>query len=306
MKSPPSPAPAVDAPFVDSPARGILCMVLGTLLLTSNDAISKWLLQTLHPGDVMAWRGLFSLPFIMVILKAEGARFSDLKSRAPARSGLRALLALVTSVLVIVSFQVLPLADALAVIFVSPLMVTALSAIILKEPVGWRRWTATVVGFAGALVIVGPSFGEIGWWVLAPLGAATSAALRDIVTRPLGRIDAGPSILFWTMLTATVGGFLSLPVLGATPLDDTTIALLVGAAAMLSLSNRLTIAAFKLASGAVVAPLKYLALIWAAGIGYAVWGETPAVQKVVGAAIVAAAGLYIWRREIVLQRERKA
>lgn len=289
----------------DAPARGILCMVLGTILLTSNDAVTKWLLASLHPGDVMAWRGLLSLPFILIILRLEGAEFRDLKSRAPKRNFLRAVLALATSVLVVVSFQVLPLADALAVIFVSPLMVTALSALILKEPVGWRRWTATLVGFCGALIIVGPSFDEIGLWVLAPLGAAACSALRDIVTRPLGRIDSGPAILFWTMMVATLGGFASLPVLGASPVSGEAWALLLAASAMLALSNRLTIAAFKLASGAVVAPLKYLALIWAAVIGYAVWGDVPAVEKVIGAGVIAGAGLYIWRREILLGRKPK-
>ena len=287
---------------MNAAVRGILCMVIGTMLLTSNDAITKWLLNTLHPGDVMAWRGMMSLPFIFVILKYEGATVSSLKSNAPWQSFGRGVLALITSVFVVLSFQVLPLADALALIFISPLLVTALSAIMLHEPVGWRRWSATIVGFLGSLLIVGPSFGEIGWWVAAPLMAATTAALRDIATRKLGSIDSGPSILLWTMLIATVGGFASLPVLGASPVSNESWLLLLGAGAMLALSNRLTIAAFKLASGAVVAPLKYLSLIWAAGIGYIVWGETPGLQKVIGAAIVAAAGVYIWRREIINQR----
>lgn len=287
---------------MNAPVKGILCMVIGTMLLTSNDAITKWLLNTLHPGDVMAWRGLLSLPFIFVILKYEGATVSNLKSKAPWQTFLRGMLALITSVFVILSFQVLPLADALALIFVSPLLVTALSAILLHEPVGWRRWTATIVGFLGSLLIVGPSFDEIGWWVATPLIAATTAALRDIATRKLGAIDSGPSILLWTMLIATISGFASLPILGASPVSNEAWLLLLGAGAMLALSNRLTIAAFKLASGAVVAPLKYLSLIWAAGIGYIVWGEMPGLQKVIGAAIVAAAGLYIWHREIIKQR----
>lgn len=299
MASPPN------GPASDAPTRGILCMIVGTMLLTSNDAITKWLLQTLHPGDMMAWRGLFSMPFIVLILRYERAGLRDVRSKAPARNFLRAVLALTTSVLVIISFQVLPLADALSVIFVSPLMVTAMSALILKEEVGWRRWAATVVGFGGAMIVVGPSFSEVGYWVLAPLGAAMTAACRDIATRPLSRIDSGPSILVWTMVVGAIGGFASLPVLGATPLTWTTVGLLFVASAMLALSNRLTIAAFKLASGAVVAPLKYLALIWAAGIGYAVWGDVPEPRKVVGAAIIAAAGLYIWRREILIERERR-
>ncbi len=290
--------------LIDAPLKGILCMVVGTVLLTSNDAITKWLLGSLHPGDVMAWRGLFSLPFVFLILRLEGGSLSSLRSNAPKRNLLRAILALATSVLVILSFQALPLADALAVIFVSPVMTTALSALVLKERVGWRRWIATFTGFLGAMIIVGPSFKEVGWVVLAPLGAAFFAALRDISTRSLSRIDGGPAILFWTMFIAMLGGFCSLPLMGATPVPAEAWLLLLAASAMLAASNRLTIAAFKFASGAIVAPLKYLALIWAVGIGYVVWGDLPNIQTCVGAAIVAGAGLYIWRREVILERER--
>jgi len=126
-------------------------MVAGTVLLTSNDAITKWLLTSLHPGDIMAWRGLLSLPIVLLILRSEGARLQSLKPRKPVMTGLRACFALVTSVLVVISFQVLPLADALPRIFVSPLRITALAALIRKEPVGWRRWAATRKGWAGAL-----------------------------------------------------------------------------------------------------------------------------------------------------------
>jgi len=287
----------------DAPLKGIACMVFGTVLLTSNDAITKWLLTSLHPGDVMAWRGLLSLPFVLLILQLEGGSLSSLRSKAPKRNFLRAVLALVTSAFVILSFQALPLADALAVIFVSPVMTTALSALVLKENVGWRRWLATMAGFVGAMIIVGPSFEEVGWAVLAPLAAAFFAALRDISTRSLSRIDNGPSILFWSMFVGMVGGFMSLPIMGASPVSNEGWLLFVGASAMLATSNRLIIAAFKFASGAIVAPLKYLALIWAAALGYLIWGDIPSLQTALGAVIVAMAGLYIWRREVILERE---
>lgn len=280
-------------------------MIIGTFLLASNDGVTKWLLATLHPGDVMAWRGALALPFIAIVLKVEGARPRNLISRAPKLNLLRAFLALVCSFLVILSFQVLPLADALAVIFISPLFVTALSGLVLGETVGWRLWAATIVGFSGALLIVGPSFDAIGLWVLAPLGAAATAAARDIVTRRLGQVDNGPAILVWTMVIAMLGGFASMPFLGATPMSREAWLLMLAAAGMLAVSNRLTIAAFKFASGAIVAPLKYLALIWAGAIGYFVWGDVPEPRKVVGAVIIAAAGLYIWRHEVLLERARK-
>jgi len=155
-----------------SPVRGILCMIVGTLVLTTHDAISKALLEVMHTGEIIAWRGVLSLPIVLLLLRLEGDSWGSLRSRAPVKTALRGFLALLTSALVILSFKVMPLADALAIIFASPLIVTALSATLLKEPVGWRRWTATCTGFAGAVIIVGPGFEAVGLWALAPVWAA--------------------------------------------------------------------------------------------------------------------------------------
>ncbi len=283
-----------------SPVRGIICMSVGTLVLTTHDAISKWLLDSLHVGEIIAWRGVMSLPFVLLLLRLEGDRWRSLASRAPWHTALRGFLALATSVLVILSFRVLPLTDALAIIFSAPLMVTALSALVLKEHVGWRRWSATCAGFAGAILIVGPSFDTIGVWALAPLGAALASAFRDITTRTLSVHDSGPSILFWTMIVSIAGGFASLPVLGMGVPGVESWILLAATAVLITLAYRLNIAAFKLASGVIVAPLRYLSLVWAAALGYFIWNDVPDLRTIAGAVIVMAAGLYIWRREAAL------
>ena len=291
---------------VGSPVRGILCMIAGTLVLTSQDAMSKWLLNYLHPGEIMGWRALMSVPFVLLLLKLEGDSLRTLRSPVLGQTILRGFLALVASILVILSFQVLPLADALAIIFISPLMITALSAIILKEHVGWRRWTATCAGFVGALIIVGPSFETIGISALTPVGAALASALRDISTRVVSRHDSGPSVLFWTMAVGSLGGFATFPAMGASlPAPSTWILLLV-CAILLTVAFRLSIAAYKLASGAIVAPFRYLALVWAIVIGYVVWDDVPDTNMIVGSVIVSGAGLYIWWREYTLERARLA
>jgi drug/metabolite transporter (DMT)-like permease len=272
-------------------------MVVGTMVLTTHDAISKWLLQTLHTGEIIALRGMLSLPVVILLARLEGYGLRDLRSRAPWQTGLRGFLALLTSVLVFLSFKVLPLADALAIIFSSPLMVTGLSAIMLKEPVGWRRWTATCTGFAGAMLIVTPSFDAVGIWALAPLGAALTSAFRDIMTRRLGSQDTGPSILFWTMVVSVIGGFASLPFMGVSAPSMNGWGLLAATAILIAFAFRLNIAAFKLASGAIVAPFRYLSLVWAAVLGYALWNDVPDLQAIVGATIIMAAGLYTLQRE---------
>jgi drug/metabolite transporter (DMT)-like permease len=278
-------------------------MIVGTLVLTTHDAISKALLDVMHFGEIIAWRGLLSLPLVLLLLRLEGDRWASLRSQAPFKTALRGVLAFATSALVILSFKVMPLADALAIIFSSPLIVTALSAIMLKEPVGWRRWTATGTGFAGAIIIVGPGFDVMGFWALAPVGAALASAFRDIITRTLGGHDSGPSILFWTMVASATGGIVTLPFLGMSTPSPMTWIMIAVTAVLITLAYRLNIAAFKLASGAIVAPLRYLSLVWAAVLGYLIWDDTPGLQTIIGAVFIMGSGLYTLRRESRLARQ---
>lgn len=314
MPPPSHPLPAQSAPIQSAPIqsaptqsaiKGIIYMTVGTMVLTTHDAISKLLLDWLHVGEIIAWRGLLSIPIVLLLVRLEGDTWRSLKSAAPWQTFLRGFFGLMTSFLVILSFKVMPLADALAIIFSSPLMVTALSAIFLKEQVGWRRWTATTAGFAGAIMIVGPSFDAVGLWALAPIGAALASALRDIISRRLGSRDTGPSILFWTMIVSLIGGFTALPFLGISMPGSTVWGLLLVTALLITLAYRLNIAAFTVASGAIVAPLRYLSLVWAAILGYVLWEDIPDIQAIAGAVIIIAAGLYIWRREAMLERQQE-
>lgn len=277
-------------------SRAVAYMIVGAMLLTSQDAITKWLLQWHGVGEVMFWRGLLSLPMIGALVWFEGGR-DLLRSRNPKVNLLRAFFALLTSVLVVVSFHFMPLADALAVIFVNPLLLTALSIPLLGEKVGWRRWLAVGFGFAGVLAITRPGFeGGAGLAVLIPLSAALFAALRDITTRKLGGQDSATTVMLYTMLVATVGGALSLPFEASWP-SGTSLAWLVFAALLLTASHWFTIGALHLAEAGLVAPFKYLSLVWAAVLGFLVWDDVPDLWKVAGAALIVASSLYTAHRE---------
>ncbi len=276
--------------------RAVAYMTVGALLLTSQDAITKWLLQWHGVGELMFWRGLFSLPMIALLVWFEGGR-DLLRSRNPRVNLLRAVFALITSVLVVASFRFMPLADALAIIFVNPLLLTALSIPLLGERVGWRRWLAVAAGFVGVLAITRPGFeGGAGIAVLIPLAAAMFAALRDIVTRRLGGQDHATTVMLYTMLVATAGGAASLP-FGATWPSLLSHAWLVAAAVLLTASHWFTIRALHLAEAGLVAPFKYLSLVWAALLGFLVWQDVPDPWKVAGAGLIVASSLYTARRE---------
>jgi drug/metabolite transporter (DMT)-like permease len=275
--------------------KGIACVVLSGVLLTSQDAVVKWLTADYTNGEIMFWRGLLCfLPMSLLIWRRGG--LATLRSGRPGALFSRAALAALTSLMIVVSFRYLPLADALAIVFFSPILLTALAVPFLGERVGARRWSAVGVGFIGMLLIVRPTGAGIGLAVLAPLAAAFLSAFRDIVTRRLGATDPALTILFYSTVLSTLIGLVDMPrglVLPA--LGDLALFLVIGA--MWSSAHLFGIMALAYAEASALAPFRYLALVWGAILGFLVFGDVPDRWVVAGAAVVVASGLYILHRE---------
>ena len=278
-------------------AKGACCMIAGTLLLTTQDAITKWMTSNYHAGEILFYRGIFTfLPIIALVIWA--GTLGSLKTKSLKNTLFRAVLGSATSVFVILSFAHLPLATALAIIFLSPIMLTALSIPMLGEQVGWRRWCAVLVGFCGMLLIIQPGQGGEWLYFLIPLFTAFLVTMRDIVTRGMKGGDSSLSILFYSMFVALLTGAASLPIYGINWPNSDDLMLFAASGIMVSLSHLLIIQALLFAPGATVAPFKYLSLVYAAGIGYVVWGDVPNLWKVVGAVLVVLSGLFILHREM--------
>lgn len=278
--------------------KGAYCMIAGGILLTVQDAITKWLTGDLHAGEIMFFRGLFTFVPIIVVVCFAGGGFRLLASRNLKGSLLRAALGAGTSIFVVISFNYLPLADALAIIFISPIILTALSSPLLGEKVGWRRWLAVFVGFAGLLLMVRPSGDGVPYYYVFPLITALLSALRDVTTRALRNHDSSISILFYSMAAGVLMGALTLPVYGVHWPSPSQWGLLALAGVMNSLSHLLTIQALLFAPGGTMAPFRYLSLVWGALLGYAIWGDVPDGYKIAGGALVVGAGLFILYREL--------
>ena len=179
--------------------KGILCMVAGGALITVNDAILKWLSDTYPVGEVMFVRGLFvSIPIVFLVWRAGGIRSLVIFSWRGHL--LRAALVVTGTFLFINGLFFLPLADAIAITFTGPIFVTALAPLLLGEHVGWRRWSAVLVGFCGVLIMVRPTGEAAQWAALFPLAASLTGALRDIVTRRLAFRERSVALLFYPAL----------------------------------------------------------------------------------------------------------
>ena len=269
-------------------------MLLTTGLFTSLDATAKYLAQDYPVPQVLWARFSFHLLFVAAFL---GTRLSvTLRSQRLGLQLTRSVLMLLTTGMFFFAVRALPLADVVAIMFVGPLFVTALSVPLLGDYVGPRRWSAVAVGFLGALVIVRPGSGIMQGLAILPVLAALSHALYTITTRQLANHDLPMTTLFYTAAlgAAVTSGIVPFFWVAPDPAGWLLMALLgfFGAAGHLTL-----IKALGYASPVVVAPLSYASLIWSIGLGFALFGDLPDAMTLVGAVLIAGSGLYVFHRE---------
>lgn len=270
-------------------------MVAASLLVTLNDVAMKWLTDAMPVGQILCLRGLVVVSVAFGLALHEGG-LHRLRVGSLGLQSLRAGLVVAGMFCFITALGLLPLADAIALLFAAPLFATALAVPLLGERVGWRRWSAVLVGFVGVLVILRPGSGAFVWAALLPLTSALLGAIRDVVTRHLSRSDSSSGILMVTSVAVVLAGLATWP-LGWAPVDLRQGALLVGAGLILALSHYLMIEALRFAEVATVVPFRYTMLIWATLFGFVFFGTTPDIGVICGALLVLVSGLYILQRE---------
>lgn len=288
----------------DRAPAGILIMCLGVVCLCANDAIAKALGETYPPVQILFIRNLIALPIAAAIALVMGGP-QALVSRSPLVHLGRGLIWMAAAYLFFTGLTLLELAEATTLIFAAPAIICALSALVLKEQVGWRRWSAVLVGFGGVLIVVQPGTDAFQTAALYPLATAFLYALMMISSRWL---DARESV--WTLTLYLVGsGALISAVLVPffwVPIRAEDLWLFAGIAAAGTVGATMITQAFRIAPAAVVAPFDYTSLIWAVLLGYFLWGEVPDHATYLGASVIVASGLYIVYREWLHSRSTKA
>jgi drug/metabolite transporter (DMT)-like permease len=283
---------------------GIWLMVATTVVFAVQDGISRHLGSNYSVTMVVMIRfWVFGLFAIALAARAPGGLRAALRPAFPWVQLARGVILVAEIAVMLLGFVKLGLIEAHAVFTCYPLLIAALSGPILGEKVGWRRWTAILVGFVGVLIILQPGFAVFSPWALVPLLAAAMFAVYGLLTRYVARGDSANISFFWT---GVVGGVAMTPFGLATwtwmtPGDWGWMAVLCCTAAF---SHWLLIRAFAVAEASAIQPFAYLQLVWASGIGLVVFHETLRVNVAIGAGIVVAAGIFtLWRQRV---REKQA
>jgi len=270
-------------------------MAMGMFLFSGVDTMGKFLTETVHPVQIVWFRQLGLFLGVVVLISMRGR--SVLASSNPKLQIGRGVLAACSATLFIVGVSYVPLADAVAITFVAPFMVTVMGALILREPVGIRRWTAVVIGFIGTLIVIRPGMGVIHPAAVLLIVAASAFALRQVLSRILAGEDktqttvAYTAIVSWTLLS------IPLPFIWQNPSSGLEVGLLMAMAVVAAFAEILVIMALDAAQAVVVAPVQYSLLIWGTFYGFVVFGQLPDVWTWIGALVIVATGLYTLNRE---------
>lgn len=285
-------------------APAIVCMLVGAAILTLNDGLIKLLAGTYPTGELLFIRGLFVWPWILLFVMRRGGlailRVHNIKGQA-----LRGCCVIAGAFLFITGLRHLALADAVAIAFTGPLFITAMAPLVLGENVGWRRWLAVLVGFAGVLFMLRPGSEALQWAIVFPLGAAICGGLRDLITRRIAGTETTVAVLAVTTTVVLLAGLATAPFVDWVQLRPADIATFAASGALIAVAHTLMIEAFRRGEATLIAPFKYSALLWATLIGYLMFDELPDTWTLVGAVVIVLAGLYVLHRETLLKRRQQ-
>ena len=278
----------------DNVPRGIVLMLTTTLFFVMIDTCAKQLSQTLPVTDVVWARFFFHLLVVLALLRGRTARFAH--TRRPVLQIFRSAMLLTTTFLFFIGIRQIELAMASSIMFLSPILITALSVPLLGERIGIRRVFGVLAGLTGALIIVRPGLGAVPMAALYFVAAACTNALYQLTTRMLREADDAYTTLLYTALVGTVLASLAVPAEWVQP-TNVEWGLMVVMGTCGAFGHFTLIRAFQSAPPSALMPFAYSGLIWATVFGYLVFATLPDGYTILGAVIIAASGFYIFHRE---------
>ncbi len=282
-------------------------MIIAMILLPGIDAIAKSLSTYIPSGQITWSRFFFQSLFLFPLVLRESNGF---RIQKPALHVARGVLIAVATLFFFSALKYLPMADSIAIFFVEPLILILLSAVFLNEHIGWRRSTAALVGFIGALIIIRPDYEVFGAVALLPLCSAVCFAFYLILTRKLAQIQKAVTMQFYagifgalTMsLALGVGSILEISVLDPVWPEPRHWLLMACLGAIATAGHMFVVNSLRYAPANVLAPFQYLEIISATLLGLIVFGDFPDMMTWLGVAIIVSSGIYVFYRERLASR----
>jgi len=280
--------------------RGVAYMVVAIALLSTMDAMAKWLaMEDVPVIQILALRSVIIIPLLLGVFYYRD-RLSELKPKNKLFHAYRGLIGFVAPLAFFLGIKLIPLTDAVVVFFSSIFVITLLSIVFLGEKVGLHRWASIIFGFIGVLIVAGPKgSGQLQGYLLVLLGS-TSYAILFVSGRYLSATESVASLVFSYNLSVGLISLAILPFFWQTLMGN-QYALLVALALFAVCGHYFMTMAFATAEASLIAPFEYTAVLWAIAFDLIVWQTVPSATTGLGAIIIIASGLYIAHRERVRQ-----
>ena len=275
--------------------RGALLSLAAFGIYATHDVVVKFLGSDYSAVQIIFFSGLLSFPLVTVMLLGD-KRDENLVPRHPWWSLARAVSAVLTGVAGFFAFSQLPLAQAYAIFFAMPLLITLMAIPMLGERVGLRRGIAVVVGLIGVLVVLRPGEADFSLGHLAALSAAVTGALTSVIVRKIGAVERSAVLMLFPMLGNVLAMGAVLPFVYV-PMPVAHLGLMGIIALFGFVAGLLVIKAYRTAPAIIVAPMQYSQILWAAFFGSVLFNETVDLYTAIGSAIIIASGIYIVLRE---------
>lgn len=282
--------------------RGIISFSLAVFLFVINEALCKLVYGNLPTHQILAVRGLIATAVIFGLVHSIGAT-SQIRRAFDRHVVLRSGVDLVGTYLYMVALFHIPLANMMSIHMSSPLMMTAVVAVVMREAVGWRRWSAVIAGFVGVLLVVQPSASNFNIYSLLAVCAAACVVTRDLITR---RIDPGISsaiIILTNVSMMTVVAMALALAEGWLAMTWRDFAFLALAGICVAGGYQFAVDAFRHGEVPVIVPMRYTGLPWALLFGYLIWGDVPNTLASAGILLIVGSGLYVLHRERLRGRQ---
>ncbi len=294
---------ALDAHLLQSKnnRRGIILALCAMALFVCNDSLVKLATSSFSTGQVLVIRGLFatSIMLTVVLVSKQGKSLRLMFTRLLM---VRATAESMVALCFVTSISQLALADLTAILQATPLIITLFSVVLGIEKIGWRRWSAVIVGFVGVLLVVKPGGHTFNIYALLALLSCFLVAFRDLMTRKINPAIPTVVVSLTTTLSVVVVGLL-LGLESWKPIELQPTLYLLAAAMFVSAGNMSIVKAYRIADPSAVSPFRYSVVIWAFLSGFVVFGEIPDALAIIGTGLIVASGIYTVHRERVRARE---
>lgn len=283
-------------------ARGALYMNVAMAAFTLNDTAMKAAMQTVPLFQAIGLRGLMATLALAFI----GWRMGGLSLKLPKRDlkflALRCVAEVLATLLFLAALIHMPIANLSAIMQALPLAVTLAAALFLRQAIGWRRLTAILIGFVGVLIIIRPGPQGFDVWSLMGLGSVVCVVVRDLTTRQMSASLPSVTVALGAAVTVLALGLGGTAVQGWQPVAVQDLALIIAASAALIVGYMTAVMTMRVGEIGFVAPFRYMALLWAIGLGWLAFGDFPDGWTLTGAAVVVATGVFTLLRERRLAR----